>query len=126
VGGLLIFSSLSLVIVTIFGFEANSREYIYIMQSIGSFGIYFLPALLFSYCASKQWFTYSTKQLVSYQMVGYVVVLSLFLLPVIAYLGYINEQMVLPKFLHNMETWMQEVEEANKIITQKLTENSTI
>jgi membrane protease YdiL (CAAX protease family) len=125
--GLTIFGSLSLLTIKILGFETNSSEYLYVVQSINSFGIFFLPALLFSYCATKQWFSYSNaNQSVSSRLTGYVIFLSIFILPVIACLGYFNEQIAFPKFLHNIETWMREMEEANKIIMQRLTANSTI
>jgi membrane protease YdiL (CAAX protease family) len=127
VGGLTIFSSLSLLMVKIFEFETNSRGYLYAVQSISSFGIFFVPAVVFSFCATKRWFSYSyANQAVSSLLTGYVMVLSLLILPVIACLGYFNEQISFPESLHKIEWWMREMEEANKIIIQRITAHSTI
>jgi len=58
-------------------------------------------------------------------MVVYVLILSLFLLPVIAWLGHINEQITFPESLQKIEVWMQEMEESAKVFTKTLTANST-
>ena len=127
VGGFTIFSSLALLVGKLSGLEVGTREYFYIVQTISAFGAFLAPALLFSYCASKNWFSYSdADQVMSPPLVGYVVVLSLFILPVIAFLGYLNEQILLPDFMHNIETWMQKMEEENRALTQTLTAHSNL
>jgi len=127
VGGLTIFSSLALLAGKLSGLEVGTREYFYIAQTISAFGTFLAPALLFAYCASKEWFSYNkADQIVSPPLVGYVVVLSLFILPLVAFLGKLNEQILLPDFMQNIETWMQKMEEANKVFVQTLTANSTI
>jgi membrane protease YdiL (CAAX protease family) len=94
---------------------------------VGSFGIYLVPALLFSYYASKKWFSYNeADKTMPPRLIGYVFLLSLFILPVVACLGYFNEQITLPQSMHNIEKWMQEIEEASKIVLQSLTAHSTI
>jgi len=125
VGGVTIFTSLALIAGKMSGFEVGTREYFYIVQTISAFGTFLVPALLFGYCTSKEWFSYSdADQVVSPPMVGYVVVLSLFILPVIAFLGYVNEQIILPDFMHNIEVWMQRMEQESKALMQVLTANS--
>jgi len=85
------------------------------------------PALLFSYCATKKWFSYSkADQIAPPPLVGYVLILSLFILPVVAGLGHLNEQISFPESMQNIETWMRNMEEASKIALQTLTANSTI
>jgi membrane protease YdiL (CAAX protease family) len=127
VGGITIFSSLSLLMVKLFEIETGTKYYIYIMQSVGSFGVFLVPALLFSYCATKDWFSYSkSDKIFPLSWVSYVLPLSLFILPVIACLGYFNEQIVFPNFLHNIETWMREMEKANAMLAKTLTHDSTL
>ena len=127
VGGLTIFSSLAFLAGKMSGLEVGTREYFYIVQTVSAFGTFLAPALLFAYCASKDWFSYNkADQMVSPPLVGYVVVLSLFILPVIAFLGYVNEQVIVPDFMHNIEAWMQKMEEESKVIMQTLTANSNL
>ena len=126
--GLIIFSSFAL-FVGKFCFNSNieSRWYLYTIQSISTLGTFLAPALLFSYCASKNWFSYSNAdKIVPPQLVGYVLILSLIILPIIVCLGYINEQISLPESMHKIEMWMKTMEEQSKILTQTLTENSNI
>jgi membrane protease YdiL (CAAX protease family) len=127
-GGLTVFGSLSILVAFhCFGFETNSREYFYVVQSINSLGIFFIPALVFSFYVTKGWFTLSlANKSVSWKLICLVVVLSLFLLPVITILGNINEQIILPESMQKMEIWMREMEENSKMIIKLLTSNSTI
>jgi len=128
VGGLTIFGSLSLLAGKLFFPDAlNSRGFLYITNSISTFGIFFVPALLFSYSATKKWFSYSEADKVApRQMVGYVLILALFILPIIACLGHFNEQITLPESMQKIEVWMRQMEEAGKVFTKTLTANSTI
>jgi len=127
-GGITIFGSVALIITKFcFTTELNSRAYLYIIQSVSIFGTFFVPALLFSYCASKSCFSYNEADKIAPPLlVGYVVILSLFMLPVIACLGYLNEQISLPQSMQKIEMWMREMEENNKVIIQTLTANSNI
>jgi membrane protease YdiL (CAAX protease family) len=89
--------------------------------------MFFFLAILFSYCATKKWFSYSeADKIAPPPMVGYVLILSLFILPVVAGLGYLNEQITLPESMQKMETWMRELEEKSKLVLQMLTANSII
>jgi len=127
VSGITVFSALALLIGKFSGAPAGSRFYLYIVQSVSAFGIFFAPALLFSYCATKTWFSYSeADKIAPPPLVGYVLILSLFILPVIACLGYFNEQISLPESMQQIETWMRNMEETSKIALQTLTANSTI
>jgi membrane protease YdiL (CAAX protease family) len=121
-----IFSSLALLIVKLFEIETNTRCYLYVVQTISSFGVFFLPALLFSYCVTNKWFLYSESDKVfPLPLVNYVLILSIFILPIIACLGYLNEQIAFPEFMHQIEIWMREMEEANAVLMKTFTENST-
>ena len=124
-GGLMFFSSLTAIICL--GMGTNSRLYLYTIQSINSFGVFLFPALLFSYCASKKIFSYNEANKVAPpQLVGYVLVLSLFILPVISCLGYFNDQISLPESMQKIEVWMRKMEETSKNALQLLTANSNI
>ncbi|MCL2311479.1 MAG: CPBP family intramembrane metalloprotease [Firmicutes bacterium] len=127
VGGVTIFGALALLVGQLSGMEIGSQWYLYVVQSISSFGVFFAPALLFSYCATKKWFSYGeADKIAPPPLVGYVLILSLFILPVVAGLGYFNEQITLPESMQNIETWMRKMEETSKIALQTLTANSTI
>jgi len=122
---LVAFSSIAAILS--FVITPNSRLYLYIIQSVTAFGTFFLPALLFSYCASKKWFTYSeADRIAPLQLVGYVLILSLLILPIIVCLGYFNEQISLPESMQKIEILMREMEERNRMILQTLTANSNI
>ncbi|MCL2290476.1 MAG: CPBP family intramembrane metalloprotease [Bacteroidetes bacterium] len=126
-GGVIIFGALALLVSQLSGIAVGSRWHLYVTQSISSFGVFFAPALLFSYCASKRWFSYSeADQIAAPPLVGYVLILSLFILPVIACLGYLNEQITLPESMQNIEIWMRKMEEASKVALHTLTANSNI
>jgi len=127
VGGLTIFGSLALLAGKLFFAEdAHSRGFLYLTNFISTLGIFFVPALLFSFYSTKKWFSYSeANKIAPPQMIGMVLVLSFFILPVIAYLGYFNEQIALPESMQKIETWMREMEEAAKVFTQTLTANSS-
>ena len=127
VGGFTIFSSLAFLAGKMSGFEVCTREYFFIFQTISAFGTFLAPALLFAYCNSKELFSDNdADKIVSPSLVGYVVVLSLFILPIIAFLGYLNEQIVLPNCMQNIEAWMQKMEEESKALMQTLTANSNL
>ena len=64
--------------------------------------------------------------MVSPKLVSYVIVLSLFLLPIIACLGYFNDLITFSEFMQKVEIWMRKMEDANKIFTQTLTANATL
>jgi len=127
IGGLAISNIIVLLTGQAIGIEFGSRSSLYVIQFISAFGTFFVPALLFSYCVSKSWFSYNeADRTVPPQLVGYVLILSLFILPVIACLGYFNEQISLPESMQKIEVWMQEKEEASKNRLQVLTANSNI
>jgi membrane protease YdiL (CAAX protease family) len=90
------------------------------------FGTFLVPSLLFSYFASKNCFSYNEadKKIISPKLIGYVVILSLFILPIITYLGYLNELISLPESMQKIEIWMQEMEKSNRALMQTLTANS--
>jgi membrane protease YdiL (CAAX protease family) len=126
-GGITIFGSFALLIGKLCFDDINSRGVLYISNSISTFGVFFVPALMFSYCTTKNWFSYSNADKFTHsKLIVYVVILSVFILPVIAALGHFNEQITLPESMQNIETWMQKMEEQGKVFTKILTANSTV
>jgi len=125
--GITVFGSISMLTGQLGIIEINYRLYLYVIQFINSFGVFFFPALLFSYCASKKWFSYSdADKTVPLPLLSYVLILSLFILPIVICLGYFNEQITFPKSMHNIEIWMQKMEETSRMALLTLTANSTI
>jgi membrane protease YdiL (CAAX protease family) len=126
--GVIIFGALSVLIGQLSVFASDSSRFsFYVMQSITSFGMFFAPAILFSYCTTKKWFSYSAVgEMVPVKFVGYVLILSLLILPVVACLSYFNEQITFPESMQNIEEWMRKMEEVNKLALRALTANSTL
>ncbi len=82
-----------------------------ISQFISTFFIFMAPALLFSYCANKNWFSYGKAHVVAPPpLVGYVLIGSLLLLPIVACLGYWNEQISFPAQWAALEQLMKDME----------------
>lgn len=127
-GGLTIFSTLAVLLgKLLFESQLESREYFYITQTISTFGVFLLPALLFSFCSKRNYFGYNQSDKVAApQLVGFVLVLSLLILPVISCLGYWNDQITFPSFLQSVENWMRALEETNNLLILRLTANSSI
>ena len=125
--GMIIFGAVAVWLPIVLKLNENSRNYIYVVQTVSSLGLFLCPALLFSYCNSKKLFAYSwADKTTSVSLIGIVILLSLFILPIIAFLGYFNEQLALPETLKNIEIWMKNMEEANKNLLKTLTDNSNL
>ena len=111
----------------IFGtLESSSSLSLYLVNGITTIGTFLLPALLFSYCSERKWFSYSQSYTLFEKKSGMiVVVLALMILPIIAFLGHINEQMQLPESLATLEQWMKLMEEkVGAVLTQMLSDRS--
>ena len=74
----------------------------------------------------KNGFLTAQPKIAPLPLVGYVLILSLFILPVVAGLGHLNEQITLPEPMQQIEMWMRNMEEAGKAAIQTLTANSNI
>jgi len=121
-----IFLFIAIVVNKIFELEAGTRIFIYVNQFIITLGIFLVPAFLFSLYNTNKWFAYShADKTIDFRLVGYVTVLSLFIIPIIACIGFWNDKIELPGFMHHIEVWMREMEESNKKVLQLLTTHST-
>lgn len=131
IGGLLIFSSLSeLIILLVFGtpnmLEASDPVMaIRISQTLTTIGAFLIPALLFSYCQDRMWFNYNAaNRKPPYSMTNIVLILSITLLPVVGVLSAFNQNIMpqegtVAEFMRNME------ENANHILELVTSQRST-
>ena len=87
-GGMLVFSSLGTLLVTLIYHTPNMMESadpvtaIRITQTLTTIGTFLVPALLFAYCQDRRWFGYNAADRIPKQsMVNMVLILSVTLLP---------------------------------------------
>lgn len=128
IGGMLIFSALSLVVTklclgedTLIHPTADSYR---LMQVLSAGGTFLLPALLFSYCSKKNCFSFSLSQQLPKDKIyfGYVLILGFTLIPCIAILVLANKMIPIPDQLAQA---FDELEYANnQILEVILSDNS--
>lgn len=125
-GGMLLFSSLgSFVLLLIFHTPsmleaADPVTAIRISQTFTTIGAFLLPALLFSYCQSRQWFDYNAaNRRPNASMTNIVLILSISLLPVVSALSTFNMS-IMPQEGAVAE-FMRDLEEAANHILELLT-----
>lgn len=132
VGGMLIFSSMGLVCATLlWGSDITSNPtaaYYRLLQVFNAIGAFLFPALLFSFSTTRRWFHYAAAdQLpISEKLYLYVFLLSVFLIPLVGYIVFLNEQIHLPSAMESIERWMQEQEESNNHILEVMLSASDI
>ena len=98
-----------------------------IIQTCSSIGTFLVPALLFSYFSTNQFFTYgSANRFPSIYSAVIVIIVSVFLLPMVYSLAYWNEMIELPAFMNNIEVWMKQMEESSNEILSLLADDSRI
>jgi len=89
-------------------------------------GMFLLPALAFSYYPSNYWL--NLKQIefnFNKSSILKAVFLALIAMPFISYLGYINQQIVLPNFLSDFELVLKSLElQAEEVTLQLLSKNN--
>ncbi len=132
IGGTIILTAFGQLIATLLSGEEVSDIYssvnnIRIIQTFSSIGTFLIPALLFSYFAQKNIFSYSeADKSPTFSPVLIVLILSIFLQPIVYSLAYWNEMIELPTFLHNAEVWMKQMEDSSNSILTLLADNSKI
>lgn len=125
-GGASIFSAFGALTGMMF-FPASSTGMLRWTQLWGSLGGFFAPALLFSYCHDKKWFSYNSgNQMAPSHLFGIVAVLSIVIIPIVSLLGYWNGLMEFPESLAGIEKWMKDMEEANGAIIEQLMDDPRI
>lgn len=124
IGGMLIFSAIGLVCATLlWGSDITSNPtaaYYRLIQVFSAAGTFLVPALLFSFSTTRRWFSYSTADKVpsNGRMFLYVLLLAFFLIPLVGYVAYLNEQIRLPEALAPIEEWMQAQEESTNHVLE--------
>lgn len=120
IGGASIFSAFGLLFGQFLGFDSLAS--LRCTQFFSSLGAFFVPALLFSYCTERKFFSYNLgnrKPQCTNMLL--VIVMAIFIIPIVSLLGYWNNLITMPEFMSGIEQWMKEMEEANNAIIEKLT-----
>ncbi len=124
VGGMLIFTAIGLLCSQlIWGKDISDHPtaaYYRLIQMFSAIGTFLAPALLFSFCHSRNWFRYPQAERLPKEtkLFLYVIFLAIFLLPLIGFIVHLNQQIHLPKALAGIEQWMQQQQEDNDHILE--------
>ena len=124
IAGMLVFSALGLLCATlIWGADITENPtpaYYRLIQVFSATGTFLVPALLFSFSSTRGWFRYlaADKVPANGRLFLYILLLSFFLIPLVGYVAYLNEQLRLPEAFASIEQWMQEQEEANNHVLE--------
>ena len=124
IAGMLVFSALGLLCATlIWGADITENPtpaYYRLIQVFSAVGTFLVPALLFSFSSTRGWFRYlaADKVPANGRLFLYILLLSFFLIPLVGYVAYLNEQLRLPEAFASIEQWMQEQEEANNHVLE--------
>ena len=126
IGGMLVFSALGLLCATlIWGADITTNPtaaYYRLIQVFSAAGTFLVPALLFSFSSTRRWFGYSSANRLpaNGRMFLYVLLLAFFLIPLIGYVAYLNEQLHLPEALAPVKAWMQAQEESTNHVLETI------
>ena len=126
IGGMLVFSALGFLCATlIWGADITSNPtagYYRLIQVFSAVGTFLAPALLFSFSSTRGWFRYPMADRLpkNSRLFLYVILLSVFLIPLVGYVAYLNQQLHLPEALASIEEWMQAEEEANNHVLETI------
>jgi len=91
------------------------------IQLISSFGLSIVPAFFFAKFYSSEPNSYlSLNTKTNWKSLAYVALLMIVAIPFINLMGSINQQMVLPKALAGMESWMKDAESKASELTVKI------
>lgn len=93
--------------------------FVRITQTCASIGMFLFPALLFSYCHDRKWFTYSdATRKPHHLLVNAALVLSIVMLPLVAILSQWNEAIQFPE---GVARWMRQMEDQTDLVMKFLT-----
>lgn len=125
-GGASIFSAFGALTGLAF-FPTGSTNFLRWTQFWASLGGFFVPALLFSYCYNKQWFSFNLgNQTAPNNFFIIITILSIFIIPIVSLLGYWNGLMEFPEALAGVERWMKAMEEENGALIERLMGDSRL
>lgn len=109
-------------------YKASSpADYIRVVQTFSSVGMFLVPALLFAYCQDKKWLNYeSANRKPHYLLVNVTLLLSIVILPLVAVTEQWNQSLQLPESMANVQQWMRSMEDrAEEMMTFLTFEHST-
>lgn len=131
IGGIILFNLLGQLIAR--GIWGNSvlhsptAGYVRFSQFFSTIGSFFIPALLFSYCAQKKFFTYSYAQILPTPKNWLIIsILAVSLIPIISFFIYLNLKLKLPSDWAVVENWMQLMEEESQKLLLLITNDPRI
>jgi uncharacterized protein len=113
----------------------NTPNAIRLVMVFGTIGSFLFPAffyLFFEFKSQKQFSISSTFKNLLYppikqkKSICLIIILSVLIIPIIAYLGELNQNIKLPHSLVNIENWMTSLENENAAILELLTQNKNI
>ncbi|MDR3046225.1 MAG: CPBP family intramembrane metalloprotease [Bacteroidales bacterium] len=97
-------------------------HYLRFTQIVGTIGMFLIPALLFSYFVDNKFFTFSlSHRFPPKKMAAIVLLLSIFIIPLIAYIGVWNEKITLPESMTTLEQHLKVMEEQARLMLAKMT-----
>ena len=124
IGGMLVFSALGLLCATlIWGADITDNPtpaYYRLIQVFSAAGTFLVPAVLFSFSSTRGWFRYLAADKVpsNGRLFLYVILLAVFLIPLVGYVAYLNQQLHLPEAFATIEKWMQEQDATNSHVVE--------
>lgn len=98
--------------------EINSLKWLQLIQSVGMFVL--PPFVLAYFWSDKPLQILHFDKKINWLDISYVILFMIIIIPFINLLGDLNQQLVLPKALAGIETWMKTSEEQAAQFTEKL------
>ncbi len=104
--------------------DINSLKWLQLFQSLG---VFLLPAFTAAYLWSDNPARYlHLNSAPRYKDAGFAIIVIIIALPAINLLGYINQQVVLPDFLHELEEMLKEAENNAAALTESFLKTDSI
>jgi hypothetical protein len=96
----------------------NNIRFLKYLQTIQAVGLFILPAFIIAYLFSSNPTNYLRfKKLASSNIIILTIFIFLVSIPIISYLGLLNNNMKLPECLSGVESWIREQEDNAQLIT---------
>lgn len=100
---------------------ANNVDVLRLTQLLSSFAVFVIPPFIYAYLVGVKPTTFlSLNSTFNVQSIFLVFVFMLLVIPFVNLLGAINQQLILPQWLHGLEVWMKATEAEIAQVTQKL------
>lgn len=97
------------------------------LQFFQSIGVFLLPALAAAYLWSDNPIEYlNLNRAPKSDSVLFAITIIIIALPAVNLLGYLNQQIVLPDFLHDLELTLKQKEDDAAVLTEKFLQTNTI